>query len=214
MLPDTYRAARNALAERLAAPLPGFAAQRRFEPELSFGRHAGPPRASTTPAAVVVLLYPQAGRWHLPLTLRSDTMLTHARELSLPGGHIDPGETSAVAVLRELREELGVDPRSVELIGQLSALHLFSTGFLLQPWVALVADRPDFQPDPREVAALLEVPLDEVRDRRHDGRHVRARWGVSFEAPHVELAGHRLWGATAMILAEFVALVDSVSLSD
>ena len=92
------------LAARLKQPLPGWAAQARYQPELSFGRHLGPAPSDAKPAAVLILLYPNGGRWHVPLTLRSAHLPDHAGQVSLPGGLIEPGEDSRQAALREFTE--------------------------------------------------------------------------------------------------------------
>ena len=96
------------LRDRLAEPLPGRCAQARFEPELAYGRHSGPAPSSARQAAVVVLLYEHAGEWTTPLTVRPAHLTNHAGQVSLPGGLVEPGETTAAAALRELEEELGV----------------------------------------------------------------------------------------------------------
>ena len=97
------------LAGALRRALPGAAVQSRYQPQASYGRHFGPAPASARPAAVLVLLYPDAGAWHLPLTLRPMYLADHAGQISLPGGAVEPGESSELAAVRELDEELGVD---------------------------------------------------------------------------------------------------------
>ncbi len=96
------------LRARLEHPLPPEALRSRFAPPLSYGRHFGPPAHDARPAAVMVFLYPRDGQWHLPLTVRPDTMLSHAGQISFPGGMVEAGEATRAAALRELEEELGV----------------------------------------------------------------------------------------------------------
>lgn len=198
------------LRERLKEPLPGRAAQSRFEPELSFGRHYAPPPPDARPAAVVLLLYPDGGRWHVPCTLRPETLSAHAGQVSLPGGLIEPGEASHEAALRELEEELGVDRASVELLGQLSPLYLFVSNFSVAPWVATIDHRPAFNPSPDEVQEVLELPLDHLLDESNYGRQLHRHQDLTFSAPHFQWRQHRIWGATSMILSELVALVEAV----
>ncbi|MEX2121667.1 MAG: CoA pyrophosphatase [Pirellulales bacterium] len=190
------------LRARLQSNLPGRAAQRLFEPDLSYGRHFGPPTAHSRAAAVLVLLYPAQHGWHLPLTVRPATMATHAGQISLPGGMIEPGETPDQAALRELAEELGVTAGEVDVLGQLSPLYLFASDFMVNPWVAAAARRPAWVINPTEVAELLEVPLVHLFDPANAGRHARRHRGIDFTAPHFLWGRHRIWGATSMILSE------------
>lgn len=190
------------LTARLRQPLPGHAAQRRFEPELAFGRHAGPAPASARSAAVTLLMYPRDGAWHVPLTLRPAELPHHAGQVSLPGGNLLPGEESAVAALRELEEELGVSPNDVTILGRLTDLYLFTTDFLIVPWIGAARQRPEFRPNPREVAELLEVPLTVLVDPAARQVRRQQRKGVAFGSPGIVWQEHFIWGATSMILAE------------
>lgn len=194
------------LARRLKGPLPGRAAVRTMEPDLSHGRHCQPAPATARPAAVLSVLYPHQGRWHVPLTLRPDHLNAHAGQVSLPGGLIEPGEDSAAAALREYEEELGVSAADVRLLGTLSPIYLFVSNFAVTPWVGVVEERPDFDPNPVEVAELLEVPMAHLTDRSSRGRSLHRRGRLEFYAPHFEWGERLIWGATGMMLAELAAL--------
>ncbi|MCG8587347.1 MAG: CoA pyrophosphatase [Pirellulales bacterium] len=197
------------LADRLAeGDLLGRRGHARFEPELSFGRHSGPPPASARQGAVMLLLYPHDGEWHLPLTLRPETLSDHPGQISLPGGSVEDGETTYAAAVRELHEELDVDPSVVEPIGSLSPLYVFASNFLVTPWLAAAKCRPEFVENPHEVAEVLEVPLSQLMDVRSYGSHAYQRGSVSFRAPHIQWQRHRIWGATAMILGELIELLE------
>jgi 8-oxo-dGTP pyrophosphatase MutT (NUDIX family) len=193
------------LAARLRQPLPGWAAQARFQPELSFGRHLGPAPSHARPAAVLILLYPRQGQWHLPLTLRSADMPDHAGQVSLPGGLIEAGEDSCQAALREFSEELGEPADSIQVMGQLSPLYLFASNYQIAPWVGAVDAPPHWRPNPREVDRLLEVPLEHLFDPANSGRLERKVGGISFFAPCFRWQAERIWGATSMVLAELIA---------
>ncbi|HEV3344191.1 MAG TPA: CoA pyrophosphatase [Pirellulales bacterium] len=202
----------QALAARLAAgPLPGRAVQRQLEPGLCYGRHFGPPTYRAREAAVVALVYPHAGEWHLPFTVRPATLPAHAGQISLPGGAVEPGEATGQAALRELDEELGVRPGEVSLLGALSPIYVFVSEYLVTPWVAAIDARPQFRPSADEVSELLEVPLSHLIDPSHRGRHTRRQRGIELSVPHFLWGRHRIWGATAMILSELVAVVGSLA---
>ncbi len=202
------------LAERLQSPLPGRAAQQSMESELAYGRHFGPSRPDARRAAVVALMHRRADIWQLPLLLRPESLAFHPGQISLPGGAIDPGETSQQAALRELEEELGVARPAAELLGQLSPLYVFGTNFLITPWLAAGPTDIEFIPCTAEVEIILEVPLAHFLDPANRRQHVQQRGSLRWRHPHFAWEGHQIWGATAMILAELVALLaDAVLLA-
>ena len=196
----------------LKQPLPGWAAQNRFQPELSFGRHRGPAPSGSRPAAVLVLLYPHRGQWHVPMILRPAHMLDHASQVSLPGGVIESGETSYDAALREYAEELGAPADRVELLGGLSELYLFASDFRVIPWVGFVDASPTWNPSPGEVDRVLEVPLAHLSDPANTDSMERRQRGISFRAPCFRWESERIWGATSMILAELMAVLAPIEL--
>jgi 8-oxo-dGTP pyrophosphatase MutT (NUDIX family) len=199
------------LSARLAGPLPGREAQQRAEPPLSCGRHFDPPPDDARRAAVMLLLYPAEGRWHLPLVLRPETLPLHAGQIGLPGGMIEPGEDAWAAALRELDEELGVPPAGVRPLGRLSPLHVFVSGTTIQPWVGCVERAPAWRPSPDEVAEVIELSLATLTDGDSWQPRPRVERGIPFTAAHLIVGRHAVWGATAMILAELAAVVGECS---
>jgi 8-oxo-dGTP pyrophosphatase MutT (NUDIX family) len=200
------------LNARLERPLPGWAAQVRFQPELSFGRHRGPAPRGARPAAVLVLLYPREDQWHVPLIVRPAHMPDHAGQVSFPGGVIEPGETSREAALREFTEELGAPGDGITILGELTPLYLFASNFQIAAWVAAAAHAPDWRPSEHEVDRLLEVPLRHLVDPANTSRLERRQRGLAFHAPCFLWDDQRIWGATSMILAELVAAVERLEI--
>jgi 8-oxo-dGTP pyrophosphatase MutT (NUDIX family) len=196
------------LRERLSGTLPGLQAQLRFAPS--------PPRPGWVPghlpegardAAALLLLYPRSDDVAVPLTVRAQGLARHAGQISLPGGATDPGETLSEAALREASEEIGVDPSSVRILGELTPVHVLVSGFTLHPVVGVTDRRPQFVAAPHEVDEILEVSLNDLRDASRIRRGSRIREGVAVEYPYFNLLGREVWGATAMVLGEFICLI-------
>jgi 8-oxo-dGTP pyrophosphatase MutT (NUDIX family) len=197
------------LRDRLAGTLPGIDAQLRFAP--------APPRSGWKPghyptdariAAALVLLYPGAAGISLPLTVRASGLRRHAGQISLPGGATDPGETLAEAALREAQEEIGVEPSDVRVLGELTPVHVLVSGFTLHPVVGVSDRRPAFRPAHGEVEEVLEVSMEDLRDASSIRHGTRVREGIAVEYPYFDLLGHQVWGATAMVLGEFICLFE------
>lgn len=194
------------LRERLRHPLPGLASCSELAPELCYGRHECPPAHDAKQAAVLLLLYPDGTEWRMPLTLRPRTMPSHAGQISFPGGQIEPGESTEEAALRECREELGDVGDETEIIGRLSQVYVFASNYVVAPCVAWTAKRPSFVPNPAEVANLLEPSIVELLDPARRGSHQLGRRGITFRVPHIVYSDHRIWGATSLVLGEFLQL--------
>jgi 8-oxo-dGTP pyrophosphatase MutT (NUDIX family) len=206
----------EAALRRAMTQLPGLEAQLRMAPSPRTGWDPLRPPAGLRDAAALLLLYPHDGAWHVPLTVRGSRLRKHTGQISLPGGGVDAGESFETTALREAAEELGVVPAAVRVIGRLTPLHIPVSGYMLHPVVGLTDRRPAFTPHEWEVERLLEVPLATLRDPAIVAREVQRRPhgdGTStWEVPYFDLAGDRLWGATAMVMAEFLAIVDTLGL--
>ena len=179
----------------------GRAWQRRWEPELAYGRHHGPIRPNARLASVLVLIYQRDGQWVTPLTRRAATLADHPSQISLPGGMLEPGETVVQAAFREWEEEMGCDAKDFEVLGELHPVFVFNSNFRIAPIVATASDVPDFHPNPAEVERVIELPLRKLLDP-NEAAHQIIRRGLSFRAPHVAWEGERVWGATLQVLAE------------
>lgn len=148
-----------------------------------------------------------AGQWRLPMILRPHSMSSHAGQVSFPGGMSEPGETPEATSLRELHEEIGVPAVAAELLGRLTPLYVWASNFHVTPIIAVATSSLEFLPCEREVAELVDVPLAALTDPAARGEHVICRGGLVFRAPHFEVAGHRIWGASCMMLGELAAML-------
>ena len=120
---------------------------------------------------------------------------------------VDPGETFEQTALREAHEEIALTLDDVRVLGALTPLDIPVSGFRLHPIVAVNPTRPALTPSDGEVARILEVSLDELLDPQHFSTTKRVRDGVTFTVPGFHVHGVEIWGATAMVLAEFLALL-------
>lgn len=193
------------LARALAGPLPGAPAQALMAPRPRPGWAPGFSPEQARNAAALLLLFPRGERAHLVLTVRQVHLPSHPGQVSFPGGAVDHGETFAEAALREAREEIDCDPRAVAIVGPLTPLHIPVSRFVLHPFVALASCEPSFRALDAEVARVLEPSLDEIADPANHLVETRHFEGTSFVVPYFAVDGEKVWGATAMILAEFLA---------
>ena len=141
------------------------------------------------------------------LTVRADTLRRHGGQVSLPGGVLEPGETFEQAALREAHEEVALPLDTVRVLGALTPIDIPVSGFRLHPIVAAQLSRPRLTPSDGEVARILEVGVDALLNPEHFVTTERHRDGVAFTVPAFRVAGVEIWGATAMVLAEFLALL-------
>jgi 8-oxo-dGTP pyrophosphatase MutT (NUDIX family) len=207
-MPSPLHRLERSLRVRLAETLPGVQAQLKFAPTPARpGWRAGHFPPDTRQAAALLLLYPHQNGVAVPLTVRASGLARHAGQISLPGGATDEGETLSEAALREAAEEINVDPAAVRILGELTPVHVVVSGFTLHPIVGVTDERPSFVAAPGEVDEILEVAIDDLRDASRIGRDIRIREGVAVEWPYFDLLGHQVWGATAMVLGEFICLL-------
>jgi 8-oxo-dGTP pyrophosphatase MutT (NUDIX family) len=189
------------------AHLPGVEAQVRMAPHPRGGWKPGFAPDQARPAAALLLLFPVEEDAAILLTKRASDLPNHAGQVSLPGGAVDPGESIEDAALREAEEEVGLARGDVRVIGRLTPLHIPVSGFVLHPVVGAATLRPAMRPEPGEVERIIEAPVRHLLDAGRHHRVYRARDAYEFEMPYFDLDGEQVWGATAMVLAEFAAML-------
>lgn len=154
-------------------------------------------------AAVLIPLIERPAGWAVLFTQRARHLAHHPGQISFPGGRIDPDDEGPVAAaLREAREEIGLAPADVRVAGALPN-HVTGTGFAVTPIVGFVS--PEFRPrpDPAEVEAVFDVPLDVILAPGRLRATRRERLGTRFRVWELEHDGYRIWGATAAMLKTF-----------
>jgi 8-oxo-dGTP pyrophosphatase MutT (NUDIX family) len=190
------------LREALRESLPGREYQRQASPELSYGRHFGPPPSNASQAAVLVLLQHSEDGWTIPLTKRPPTLKHHGGQICLPGGSQEAGESLSECACREMEEELGVQIDPSGVIGQLSPIYVFASNFAVTPFVCIQSEPLSYSPNAAEVEQLIQLPISALDSAEHCGHHDIHRRGLRFRTPHLQWQQHRIWGATHIILSE------------
>ena len=162
------------------------------------------------PAAVLVPVVDRL-RPTVILTLRPETMRKHAGQISFPGGRIDPGDDGPVAAaLREAEEEIALPPASVDVIG-IADRYLTITGFEVTPVVAVIPPDLPLRPQPGEVAAIFEAPLDHLLAPEHQQVRTVEWRGRERSYYEIEYEGRRIWGATAAMIVNLSRRLEFIS---
>ena len=157
-------------------------------------------------AAVLAPIYEHGGEAYVVLTRRSTALRVHSGEVSFPGGRQDEGETLAETAHREADEEIGLDPSSIEIIGELDHLTTATSGSFIVPYVGLLPGFPSLVASPAEVDAVLHVPLAELLN---PSIYREERWflfGADRSIFFFELDEDIVWGATAAMLRQLLGL--------
>ncbi|MBV9309333.1 MAG: CoA pyrophosphatase [Solirubrobacterales bacterium] len=163
-----------------------------------------------TDAAVLVPIYLDGGEPHLVFTKRRENLRRHAGEISFPGGRYDEGEVDLRATaLREAKEEIGLPPDGVEIVGALQPTPTIATGYAIYPFVGLIEPGREWTISAREVAEVLELSLSELRAGYARRRLLRR--GLPIRTDTYLVGDHLIWGATARMLADLFDRLDALA---
>ena len=195
------------LRRRLAGPLPGVEAQITMAPiyrqDRSMASIKGKPCRE---AGVLVLFFPRDDVPTLLLTVRRADLKEHPGQVSFPGGSREADETLRETALREAYGEVGLPPTEVDILGMLTPIYIPPSNFCVHHYVAMTPTTPVLQLQDDEVAALLCASLPHLLDPATVQREPWMLHGREIEVPFLNVDGHKVWGATAMMLAELMAL--------
>ena len=198
------------LEQELQGPLPGQAAQLEMAPvHRKDPSILDPTDKPCREAAVLALLLPVQNQAHLVLTVRRKDLQQHAGQVSFPGGRREADESLRETALRETHEEIGLPPDHVRILGPLTPLYINVSNFCVHPFLGVA--RPDtvqLRPEEKEVESILKIPLHDFVNpgiRKQAPRTIR---GLELDIPYFDLANQFIWGATAMMLAELVAVYE------
>jgi len=182
-------------------------------------------RKKTRVAAVLMLLYPSQSEtrdengkqkfdWGLPLVLRPqyEGVHNHGGQIGLPGGgREEQDENLMMTAIRETQEEIGVIVPKINILGSLSDLYIPPSDSLVTPFVGFLNAKPSFIPDPKEVARVIEAPLSFLQNPAlRMQKQVKLANDVVLDVPYFAVNDDSICGATAMMLSEFLHLIEEI----
>ena len=165
-----------------------------------------PPPSDSRPSAVLVPIVEGGDGPEIVLTRRTKHLSSHKGEVSFPGGRLDRGESFVEAAIREAREEIGLDPSTVEVIGEMSAMATYVSRSYIVPIVAHVTSPPSLEVRNDEVDRVFTVPLAElVRQDTYSEEH----WGFppnQYRIHFFHLDEETVWGVTGRMLHQLITI--------
>ncbi|WP_363331544.1 CoA pyrophosphatase [Flavobacterium sp. BFFFF1] len=161
-------------------------------------------------AAVLVYFYPKDLITHLVLIVRNSYEGVHSSQIAFPGGKVESYDLSKEATaLRETTEEIGVAADEIQVQLPLSEVYIPPSNFRVAPFLAISHHRPEFNPDPREVAGIIELPIASLLDDSNVFlREIATSYSKNIEVPVFDFEGNIVWGATAMMLSELKQVIN------
>ncbi|WP_405383271.1 NUDIX hydrolase [Maribacter sp. LLG6340-A2] len=196
-------------------PLPGEASQYKMAPQSRVEdlKRLNIAQKKPRQAAVMALFYPSEVRTtNLLLILRKTYKGVHSNQVGFPGGKAETIDDGLLhTALRETHEEVGVEPKDVTVIKELSSIFIPPSNFMVQPYIGLYKEPKPFRKQEKEVETILEVPLlDFMDETKIITKKLTTSYASNIEVPAFELNGYVVWGATAMMLSEIKELLKQV----
>ncbi len=192
------------LKQQLQEDLPGQKAHIEMFPPSRF-REMNWSRDTAKKSAVLLMLYEKNNSTHIVLIVRATGNNVHSGQISFPGGKCEQFDENIIATaLREANEEIGVNVENIKVIGQLSSLFIPVSNFLVYPVVAYHTGSLELNPNRAEVAELLEIPIHSLLNSKNKVISKVNSRGNMVNVPSFVIQDKIIWGATAMIINEFV----------
>lgn len=208
---ESFEPVLDRLNDRLEHPRPGHEAHRTMAPRLSTREHAlSVEDRDCREAGVLALLVPHEDNPAIVLTVRRTELPDHGGQISFPGGQREDGELLRNTALRETEEEIGLPREKVRIVGRLTPLYIPPSNFCVYPFLGGSANPPRLTGTDYEVDRVLRVSVPKLL---HPGTRVVEPWtlyGKNIDVPFYSVDDQQIWGATAMMLAEVLAVVEDV----
>lgn len=198
------------LKHKLSLDLPGRAAQELMAPRpIDESRFRENPNFPAKLGGVMLLLFERANDLWIPLIKRPEYEGHHSGQVSFPGGRMESIDESLVqTAFRETEEEVGVPKDQIEYLGTLSELFIIASNYKVLPAVGFLHEPPSYVLEEKEVESVLEVSLTQLKDTSRRGVQPMRFGQYTIHSPYFDVEGHQVWGATAMMLSELLAIID------
>lgn len=201
----------NKLKAQILLKLPGVEAQykmaptQRIKPDNTYYLQ----KKAAPKSSVLILLYPKNNSIYLVLIERPVYNGTHSGQIAFPGGKVDTFDISPMhTAIRESYEEIGINITEKEIIAPLTSLYIPASNFEVFPFLAWYNETPNFTPNHREVAEIIETPISLIIDERSINRvKIEINKDLSYNAPCFVILNKNVWGATAMMLSELKEII-------
>lgn len=203
----------STLQEKIKAPLPGNEAQYKMAHFNRENIYPQAPPSDARIACVLFLLYPKNDQWHFVLIKRMSSKNPndkHSGQVSFPGGQLEEIDNSLEdGAKREAEEEVGVKASDISIIGKMTDLYIPVSNFLVHPFIGYMDYTPVFNRQESEVKAIIEAPFSLLLDENTVQKTtLKIPQGfIIKDVPHYNIHGHVVWGATAMMISEFLEIL-------
>lgn len=194
---------------QLARPLPGYEAQKKMEPPSRQQLLKIPRTEAPREGAVLIAFFHDQQGINTIMIQRSVYDGVHSGQIAFPGGRRDPTDQSLTeTALREAIEEVGVQRDAIKVIGSLSRLYIPPSNFDVLPVIAVLSKRPALTIQPDEVTEAFFVPLRQLANPEScQLKTIHARNYNIANVPAYCIDNRIIWGATAMIISELLAVL-------
>ncbi len=195
---------RNIFISEVSKGIPGEASHKKMYPSIRPSNN----KTISRNASVMILIYLKNETLHTIFIRRPEDGTIHSGQVSLPGGKEEPADHDLIETgIRETHEEIGIELKKTEIVSSLTPIHIKASNFIVQPIVAMIDYNPIFSADAKEVASLIETPIQALTDDMNQKVKLFSSHGVTFSAPYYDIQGEVIWGATAIIITEFTDIL-------
>jgi len=198
------------MVANLSSGLPGRSAQEVMAPRpIEESRFKENPNFPPKLGGVMAMLFERDGDIWIPLIKRPEYNGHHSGQVSFPGGKKEQLDADLIeTALRETEEEVGIARNEVEVLGTLSELFIIASNFKVLPTVGFLNNPPQYTLETKEVESILEVSLTQLNDQSKVGIEPMHFGQYTIHSPYYDVEGHKVWGATAMMLSELLTVID------